>query len=406
MFINKNNVICNIKGLDMIINTENGAVVGVDRDNLQSYKKLINEELPISLDKELYDFLIENEFVSNQPLEKKEIEIPTAYLHVTNRCNLHCLGCYSDNDSRNIDSDLEFKDMIKVLNELERVGIKNLVISGGEPLLRKDIVDLMKYAKEKCEIERLTLITNGTVGNMTLFSRLSQYLDNISVSLDTFDSKCKAFLRDEGIFDNIIKNIYHMKNAGLNVAILPTIHHKNVSYISRYNDLADKLDVAISFSIFTTGCEKIYEDYSLLNDDLSHISKYLSSCKIEDIPINNTLEGKRHCGTGCNILSVGADGDVYPCHMLMEEQFKMGNIVNNDMITILENNKTNRKCWENDVDDISGCRQCTYKYLCGGGCRARAHLINGNIMKKDPFCKMFKGFYDEIFATMRNKKEE
>jgi MoaA/NifB/PqqE/SkfB family radical SAM enzyme len=280
MFINKNNVICNIKGLDMIINTENGAVVGVDRDNLQSYKKLINEELPISLDKELYDFLIENEFVSNQPLEKKEIEIPTAYLHVTNRCNLHCLGCYSDNDSRNIDSDLEFKDMIKVLNELERVGIKNLVISGGEPLLRKDIVDLMKYAKEKCEIERLTLITNGTVGNMTLFSRLSQYLDNISVSLDTFDSKCKAFLRDEGIFDNIIKNIYHMKNAGLNVAILPTIHHKNVSYISRYNDLADKLDVGISFSIFTTGCEKIYEDYSLLNDDLSHISKYLSSYKI------------------------------------------------------------------------------------------------------------------------------
>lgn len=84
----------------------------------------------------------------------------------------------------------------------------------------------------------------------------------------------------------------------------------------------------------------------------------------------------------------------------------MGNIVNNDMITILENNKTNRKCWENDVDDISGCRQCTYKYLCGGGCRARAHLINGNIMKKDPFCKMFKGFYDEIFATMRNKMEE
>ena len=228
MFINKNNVICNIKGLDMIINTENGAVVGVDRDNLQSYKKLINEELPISLDKELYDFLIE----------------------------------------------------------------------------------------------------------------------------------------------------------------------------------ADKLDVGISFSIFTTGCEKIYEDYSLLNDDLSHISKYLSSYKIEDIPINNTLEGKRHCGTGCNILSVGADGDVYPCHMLMEEQFKMGNIVNNDMITILENNKTNRKCWENDVDDISGCRQCTYKYLCGGGCRARAHLINGNIMKKDPFCKMFKGFYDEIFATMRNKMEE
>lgn len=58
MFINKNNVICNIKGLVMIINTENGAVVGVDRDNLQSYKKLINEELPISLDKELYDFLM------------------------------------------------------------------------------------------------------------------------------------------------------------------------------------------------------------------------------------------------------------------------------------------------------------------------------------------------------------
>lgn len=401
MYLNENNVVCDIMGIHMIINTENGAVVGVDDDGLEQYQRL-SEEVPASIptDQELYQFLLENEFISNNPFDKNRAAIMTAYIHVTNKCNLHCLGCYSDNTARNKECDLSSKDMLRILDELRLAGIENLVISGGEPLFRRDIADLVQHAKESCGIERITLITNGTVGRRETYTRLAPYLDTMAVSLDTYSSECPAYLRDEGIFDKIVFHIKQMQESGLKVSILPTLHHKNAERMLEYIELSKQLGTEISFSIFTTRQEKMYEDYTLSKKDLKYISEHFSNYKIDDMPINNTLEGKRHCGTGCNIISVGTDGSVYPCHMLMENQFKIGNLVEKGLAVILRESKCQKRCWENDVKDIAGCRECEFQYLCGGGCRARAYLVHGNIQSPDPFCSMYKEFYKETFSAM------
>lgn len=406
MFLNENNVVCNIMGIHMIINTNNGAVVGVDKDGLEQYRLLSDVPIQIPEDQVLYEFLIENEFISDSPFDKNGAAIKTAYIHVTNKCNLHCLGCYSDNSARNKECDLSCNDMIRVLDELVLVGVENLVISGGEPLFREDIVELVKYAKESCGIEEITLITNGTVGNGGIYSGLAPYLDTMAVSLDTYSSQCPAYIRDEGIFDKIISHIKQMKESGLKVSILPTLHHKNAKRMLDYIELSKQLETEISFSIFTTRKEKMYEEYVLSKEDLKFIAEHFSNYNIDDMPINNTLEGKRHCGTGCNIISIGTDGSVYPCHMLMEDQFKMGNFLEKGLEDILKENKCQKKCWENDVNDIAGCKECEFKYLCGGGCRARAHLVNGSIQAQDPFCSMYKEFYRKTFSTLlKNVKE-
>ena len=144
----------------------------------------------------------------------------------------------------------------------------------------------------------------------------------------------------------------------------------------------------------------MYEGYTLSNKDLKYISEHFANYNIDDVPINNTLEGKMHCGTGCNIISVGTDGSVYPCHMLMEEQFEMGNLAEKGIAEILKGSKCQKRCWEKDVKDIAGCRNCEFKYLCGGGCRARAYLMHGSIQMPDPFCSMYKEFYRETFSKM------
>lgn len=403
MFLNKNNVVCDIMGIHMIINTENGAVVGVDNDGLEQYQRLSEATMPTLTDQELYQFLAENEFISDSPFDKKRATIMTAYIHVTNKCNLHCLGCYSDNEARNKEDDLSTEEMKRILDELRSVGVKNLVISGGEPLFRKDIVDLVKHAKESCGIERITLITNGTIGDRKSYIDFAPYLDTIAVSLDTHASECHAYLRDEGIFDKIVSHIKQMQESGLKVSILPTLHHKNAEQMLDYIKLSKRLGVEISFSIFTTRQEKIYEGYTLSNKDLKYISEHFANYNINDVPINNTLEGKRHCGTGCNIISVGADGSIYPCHMLMGDQFKMGNLTEKGIVEILNASKCQKQCWEKDVKDIAGCKDCEFKYLCGGGCRARAYLMHGSIQMPDPFCSMYKEFYKETFSKMLEK---
>ena len=186
MFLNENNIVCDIMGIHMIINTENGAVVGVDDEGLKQYRSLEEGMIPILTDQDLHRFLMENEFVSNKPFDKSNTRIETAYIHVTNKCNLHCLGCYSDNELRNKEDDLTSENMVNIIEELGKAGVKNLVISGGEPLFRKDIVHLARYAKEKNGIEKITLITNGTIGNKKIYADLAQYIDTIAVSLDTY----------------------------------------------------------------------------------------------------------------------------------------------------------------------------------------------------------------------------
>lgn len=403
MYKNNNNVTCVVDGLNLIINTENGAVAGVSEEELADYNNL-NEEA-IKDNSDFYKFLIDNEILFTEEPKKKPRTIQTAYLHVTNKCNLHCLGCYSENDDRNKADDLNTDQFKHILSELKRVQLTNLVISGGEPLFRKDIAELMRYAREECDIKNITLITNGTIDKPEIFSELSKYLDTIAVSIDTYCSSCPAFLRDEGIFDKIMRSIDHMKACGLNVSILPTLHHKNVGKMADYIKLADKLHTQISFSIFTTCNSDIYDGYHLDEEDLQLLAEHFSmhDINIEDIPLNNTLEGKKRCGTGCSMLAIATNGDVYPCHMLMEEQFKLGSLIEKGILEIFADSEATNIANQLDVDNLSECGQCKYKYLCGGGCRARAYLKTGDIKKADPFCEMYKGFYENMFDNMKLK---
>ncbi|MGM9952547.1 MAG: radical SAM protein [Intestinibaculum porci] len=293
MEVNENNKLCNVMGLQMIVNTENGAVVGVDKDGIKQYKSIETQDDLLIKDKELYDFLIENDFIYYKKQRKKAgINISTAYVHVTNMCNLHCIGCYSNNKSRNRDIDLSKQDMFKVIDQLKSININQLVISGGEPLLRKDIIDIIEYAKDICKIGEIILITNGTIGDNDLYSKLTKWVDKVAVSLDTFNANVDHYLRDRGIYNKIIQNIRNMQVSGLKISILPTIHHKNVHYVEKYVELAKKLGTEISFSIFTTNNENIYEDFKLTAEDLKYIGENFADFDIHDLPLIIGLKGK------------------------------------------------------------------------------------------------------------------
>lgn len=108
--------------------------------------------------------MLENEFISINQLKNNHNgrNILTAYYHVTNYCNLHCLGCYSDSIARNKKRDLSTESMLKILNELKTVGVQNLVISGGEPLIRKDVV---KY-NELHSLQMVQLVIGNYLKNL------------------------------------------------------------------------------------------------------------------------------------------------------------------------------------------------------------------------------------------------
>lgn len=180
-------------------------------------------------------------------------KIISAYLHITNRCNLRCIGCYSEDCTRNNSADLTIDQEKIILDKLKELGVKFLIISGGETLLRDDLAEIARYAKENCNVEYLCVLSNGLLLKEDTAKKLSGVVDEYSISIDSYDGDSIAYIRRENRFDDLMAAVEIAKKYFKKVNILPTIHRKNVDELDNFIILAKKLNVDISFSILTCG---------------------------------------------------------------------------------------------------------------------------------------------------------
>lgn len=389
-----------IGGVTMVGNQFNGSIIGLDQPGKQfldmveqgkdfDYSSLEEEQ------KELCDSLIEcNMYHDANELEEEILALSSAYVHVTNRCNLNCIGCYSRDDKRNKEADLSLEQIKSILKELANQGLQQLVISGGEPFARLDLEDIVKYAKKDLEIEHICIITNGTLVTKERLQGLKGYVDVISVSIDGFSKEHPVFIRRIDIFDQVVSAVRLIKEMGIVANLLPTIHKMNIQFMHEYQKLAQQLECEISYSVLTKNTEEPNE-FLPEDDDLIALAEQLkgSNVSLMDTPISAyTLVCRKYCGAGKNIVSVTANGDVYPCHTLHREELKMGNLLKTGLSEIMKNSRFANL----DVHKFDTCKDCTYADLCGGGCRCRAYVKNQNLYEKDSYCKMFFEYFQSV----------
>lgn len=408
MKFNKNVVRFNIKTVNVIGNFENGGLIGLTDEGEKLCKKIergeISEEEAQKENKELFMAMKELNFFED---DEETSGLFSTYLHVTQRCNLSCLGCYSYDCNRNKLQDPDIADIKHAIDELVSKGLQVLIISGGEPFLRNDLVDIVKYAKEK-GVPAVQIITNGTVVKEDVLIEISKYVMSIAVSFDGYSKEHPTFIRNEGIFDKLIETIELLKKAGISTSILPTVHSKNYCNLKDYVELSRKLGVGISFSLLTCSpYDDVFKDYIPTESQLEFLGKELTllgqeGVSVNDMPINSSIDVRKSCEVGTKIVSVGADGSVYPCHMLHDESLIMGNIFTQSLDDIMKS-KIAMELRELHVDQFEICGQCEHKYLCGGGCRARSYYLNKNFTSHDYYCGMTKHFFEDI-SKMLNEQ--
>lgn len=325
--------------------------------------------------------------------------IVSAYLHITNKCNLNCIGCYSFNWDRNVKADLSLKDIKKALDELKGCGICRLVISGGEPFARSDVFEILQYASKVLEIEYIVIATNGTLIDQDICKKLEGLVNCVSISIDGFDRDSADVIRDKGSFDKALTAVKTLKEYGLPVAILPTIHKNNYKHIAKYIELAERIDIPLSFSLLTAcSSDDKMSGYILSCEEFSQFveenNKY--GADISDSPANiDNLFFRENCGAGEKTVSIDASGDVYPCHMFHNSSFLMGNIRELPLRQILQKWKKGNRVFAS-VDTIEACKDCQSRYFCGGGCRARAYYSTHNLLVADPYCCAYRANYRQI----------
>lgn len=321
----------------IIGNLRSGIVIGLDSIGESLIKRIYSGEEVSESDLSQDELTLLNELkISGFFQDENERNIHSAYLHVTSHCNLKCKGCYSLEDERNKKVDLSFEEICIILENLKMAGIKNLVLSGGEVFSRKDIRDILSFAKNDLKIENILVITNGT-HNLNTYKSCYGLIDVLSIYIDGYNENM-SFIRDEGIMENVLKAAVELKEY-FNIQFIATLHKKNINYIDKYLNLSNELEIPITFSLFTVNLDDPDSKEFILNYvDYIYLSSLIeenNNFYIDDSPLSGELGCRNSCGAGKELVSISSNGDIYPCHMFQHEQFKMGNALKDNILDVL-----------------------------------------------------------------------
>lgn len=353
--------------------------------------------------KDFVETLASNNFfrTESHPNHKKEkitFDLRTAYLHVTNFCNLSCKHCYRDSHSQ-LKHGVDIDSMFVVVDRLRNAGIKFLVIAGGEPLARPGVEDLLKHMRHS-QFDSVTLLTNGTIMTEQLAKLIANCVDSAHVSLDGPNEEINAQIRGSGNFEKTISGIKKLKSAGVNkIKIITTITSGNISHLHEMSCIQKELGVDFGTSIFAEVGRG--SEYSFLKPNISDVIKCFrdKTFSLDCNPLTTDsdlldINAGVTCGSGTYMISVDCFGNIFPCHLLHKQELKIGNILEQENFLEMIQESPIIKQMQERVVESRKCHGCSVEYFCKGGCFA--HTISANIqsenpwLEKDPFCKVHK----------------
>ena len=158
--------------------------------------------------------------------------IDYARISLTDKCNLRCVYCMPEDkvyENNLINDTLSFNDYKFIINGLSQVGIKKIKFTGGEPLLYPHLIELIKYAHYECNIDDVSITTNGIGLNEIAYELKRSGLKSVNISLDSLKSyKYKSITRGGNLTD-VLKSINRCLELGIKVKI-------NCVVIKRFND--------------------------------------------------------------------------------------------------------------------------------------------------------------------------
>ena len=323
--------------------------------------------------------------------------LSSAYLNVTDRCNLSCLHCYFGSNNK-LSHGVSIKSTFYIVDRLYEAGVRFLTVSGGEAILKPGIDQLFAYLDEK-EFTEITLLTNGTAISERTAKIIARYVDHVRVSLDGPNEQINSQVRGAGSFQGAMAGIEKLRDAGAkSIKIITTITSKNLAFMEDIEGIADKLGIQFGTSIFTpvgTGKKNYF-----LKPSLSGLLEYFRKKAREENFKSSTLEHSLGidagitCGCGIHMISVDCRGNIYPCHLFHIPRMKIGNIFKRpNLLEMIEKSMVIRKIRKFTIENRE-CHGCRVEYFCKGGCLARTVFFNQHFdnpwIKRDPLCRLHK----------------
>lgn len=338
--------------------------------------------------------------------EKPKPPIPIGYLHITNKCNLSCGYC-SYNANNRPEEEPSVQQIKSIIRKLSQNRISQIVFSGGEPLCRKEFRAIISYARQF--FDDIGLVTNGTLIDSENGEFIANNIDKIQVSLDSGIQEDHDAIRGEGSFAKTIRGLKILRGYGhQQIRITPTINKININNIESIVEIAKKLAVTLSPRFFLPvgrgSCnEESYSiDYAEMVRAFKKIFLECERLQYDKYTVKSFYESyekpKVSCAACKGIVCINPNGDVYPCSFLMEEDFKMGNLLEvTDLHQLIANHPVGRGIMERSVEKIDGCKDCAVRYFCASGCLAIYYKKTGLISGADNECHALYELLNNLF---------
>lgn len=302
---------------------------------------------------------------------------------VTYRCNLRCRFCYASCSCRR-DSDSEemtTAEVERVLRVIRRdAQVPSTSFTGGEPLLRTDLLRLVGYAKEVGL--RVNLITNGTLIDGDAARRLRRAgLDSAQVSLEGVTAETHdALTQVPGSFAETLAGLEHLRRAGLAVHTNTTANRRNLSELPELPRLVKELglsrfsmNLVIPCGSAGPGAEDLWVSYSEIGEVVREVKRQARRLEVQFLwysptpycifnPVAEGLGGKG-CAACDGLLSVAPNGDVLPCSSLQEP---VGNLLRQPFSEVWSGERA--RYYREKRYAHPRCRGCELFELCDGAC--------------------------------------
>ena len=345
---------------------------------------------------------------------------PIVVWNVTRTCNLRCVHCYSDSFAQRYPGELTTEQAKGVIDDLAAFGVSALLFSGGEPLVRPDLLELMAYATTKGL--RVTLSTNGTLIDEDIAAKLKAIrLMYVGISLDGIGETNDLFRGKKGAFDAAVRGIHACQLVGQKVGLRLTLTRRNcmdlhdifnfieaeaiqracfyhLVYTGRGNradeltnaEIRRAMDIILERALVFHR-KGVRREILTVDNHVDNAYVYLKLCAEQPDRAAQVYEWMKWNGGGANssgigIANIDTQGNVHPDQFW--QSATLGNVKERPFSAIWSDNSIPLLAGlRNRLPLLKGrCAACRFKEICGGSFRVRAFQVHGDPWASDPAC--------------------
>lgn len=378
-----------IKVKEMIDNI----IKGNEIDNISKDKK---DEI---LNRFINSGIISTNKETNSEISVDEKSVSSIYLMITKKCNLKCsfcsLGCSPEIDEPVI---LNMDNIKHIIDELSNYKIGSIIITGGEPTIRKDLLEIIDYIHDKLNC-KLILETNALLIDSNFIEKVKEKVYQIDISFENIFEKDAKWQ-----YEKIVDVVKKLKDNQVSTVFSYVTTSENYDNVFEFIDLAVEYNPkhVIIRNVCSIGNAK--NNKKLLLDDKEIFERYKQIYEYlyerqYDLPwvesfVRTSLIPRYNCSAKGDTMFVYSDGRVYSCPSLFHDEFCYGNILENGVKEVFENRseKIKSTLYQKSfhIDERLLCKECDLKYFCGGNCFAEIYENKHDVDKLPPDCELRK----------------